>query len=334
MTRISPEESGLAGMLQAEGVELGALHIAPRQWTASPQGRLFSVIVGETLCDIWLAEDDWQTWCEGTLGTSLEKEIAPQLLAGIAEWGLSPLLQASGAKLQDLSGEPIYCSMLNNYVAVVFDWQIDGYSFHALLFGWPTSWFRAIARQITPRVRPVRLLPPVAFACYAGWCQVSAQEMRRVCAGVGLRMTPFGQPRDAELVVLLTTTSAAFIRIEPGGNVKIEQLVHDMENLLAEEGDDLGSVSPMPLHFDALPQKLLVEVGQIDIALGTLRTLSEGDLLATEARLSSEVKLRLNGRVIGLGELIACGESFIVRVTQWYLHCDDTPGNTEDTVNT
>lgn len=336
MTLISCEESDLAGMLQTERMDLGALHVAAQRWTDSPQGRLFSVTAEDTLCGVWLAESNWQRWCEGTLGTSSEKEIDAQLLAGIAEWGLSPLLQASGAILHNGPGEPRRCSILNQYVALVFSWQIDGYAFRCVLFGWPTTWFRNIARQVSPGVRPVRLLPPVAFACYAGWCQASMYEMTSIGTGTGLRMSPFGRPRDGELVVLLATGSAARIRIEEGGEVKIEELANDMESLLAEDSDRTGPASPLSYQLDSLPQKLLVEVGQIDIALGTLRTLREGDLIATEARLSPDVKLRLNGRVIGEGELIACGDSFLVRVTQWFVHPSDaqSTGGGGDTVNT
>ncbi|MBJ9048919.1 YscQ/HrcQ family type III secretion apparatus protein [Citrobacter braakii] len=329
MKLISPEESNLAGILQTEGMELGALHIASQCWTDTPQGILFSVTAEDTPCSIWLVESDWQQWCEGTLGTSLEKEVDSLLLAGIAEWALSPLLEASGAKLHNSSGDPRRCSMLNQYVVVVFAWQIDGYTFHCVLFDWPTSWFRSIAQQISPSARPIRLLPPMAFPCYAGWCQASVHEMIRIGPGTGLRMNPFGHPRDGELVALLATGSAARIRIKEGGEVKIEALVNDMESLLTEDSDRVGPASPLSYHLDSLPQKLLVEVGQIDIALGMLRTLREGDLIATEAKLSLEVKLRLNGSVLGHGELIACGDSFLVRVTQWFVH----PSG-EDTVNT
>lgn len=334
MTLISSEESDLAGMLQTEGMEFGALHVAAQRWTDSPQGRLFSVTAEDTPCGVWLAESDWQGWCEATLGTSLEKEVDAQLLAGIAEWGLSPLLQASGAKLHNQPGEPRRCSLLNQYFALVFAWQIDGYAFRCVLFDWPTTWFHAIAQQVNPSVRPVRLLPPVAFACYAGWCQLSVHEMTSIGSGTGLRMSPFGRPRDGELVVLLATGSAARIRIGEGGEVKIEALVNDMESLLAEDSDRAGPASPLSYHLDSLPQKLLVEVGQIDIALGALRTLREGDLIATEARLSPDVKLRLNGSVIGQGELIACGDSFLVRITQWFVHPSDAQSIGENTVNT
>ncbi|KML18216.1 type III secretion protein [Leclercia adecarboxylata] len=334
MTLISPEESNLVGILQTEGMELGALHVAAQRWTDSPQGRMFSVTVEDTPCGVWLAESDWLRWCEDTLGTSSEKEVDAQLLTAIAEWGLSPLLQASGAKLHNPPEQPRRCSILNQYVALVFTWQIDGYAFRCVLFGWPTTWFRAIAQQKSPSIRPVRLLPPAAFACYAGWCQASLYEMASIGQGTGLRMSPFGNPRDGELIVLLAPGSAARIRIEEEGEVKIETLVNDMESLLAEDSDRAGPASPLSYHLDSLPQKLLVEVGQIDIDLGTLRTLREGDFIATEARLSPEVKLRLNGSVIGEGELIACGDTFLVRITQWFVHPSDAQSISRDTVNT
>ncbi len=65
MTRLSPEESILVGMLQTEGMKLGAVHVTAQRWTDSPQGRLFSVTAEDTPCGVWLAESDWQQWCEG-----------------------------------------------------------------------------------------------------------------------------------------------------------------------------------------------------------------------------------------------------------------------------
>ncbi|EBM8869778.1 FliM/FliN family flagellar motor switch protein, partial [Salmonella enterica subsp. enterica serovar Kentucky] len=32
-----------------------------------------------------------------------------------------------------------------------------------------------------------------------------------------------------------------------------------------------------------------------------------------------EVTIRVNDRIIGQGELIACGNEFMVRITRWYL---------------
>ncbi|HGY3147850.1 TPA: YscQ/HrcQ family type III secretion apparatus protein [Morganella morganii] len=334
MMQISAEESSLAGIVQTEGMAFGALHVAAQCWTGSPEGRLFSVTAEDIPCGIWLAESDWQQWCEGTLGTASDQEADPCLLAGIAEWGLSPLLQASGATLHNLPGTPGHCSMLSQYIAVVFAWQIDGYTFRCVLFGWPANWFRTLAEQISPCVRPVRLLPPVAFACYAGWCQVSVQEMKGIGPGAGLRMNPFSHLREGELVVLPVTGSAVRIRIEEGGEVKTEALINDMESLLAEDCDRADTAPPLSYHLDSLPQKLLVEAGQIDIDLGRLRTLREGDLIATGARLSPDVTLRLNGCVIGQGELIACGDSFLVRITRWFVHPSDDVNTNEDTVNT
>ncbi|EEB0004262.1 FliM/FliN family flagellar motor switch protein, partial [Salmonella enterica subsp. enterica serovar Schwarzengrund] len=36
-----------------------------------------------------------------------------------------------------------------------------------------------------------------------------------------------------------------------------------------------------------------------------------------------EVTIRVNDRIIGQGELIACGNEFMVRITRWYL-CKNT----------
>lgn len=334
MPKILPEESEIVRLLPSEGMPLGALHICARQWTNAQEGIVFSVMLGKTPCEIWLLASDWQIWCEGMIGSSAPEFVDACLLFGIAEWGLSPLIAASGAKMLRSMSNPIRCSILPDQIALTFSWQIEHYQFQTLLFNWPTTYFQTIAEQILPRTRPVRLLPPIAFACYVGWCLASLSELRNISVGMGLRMQAFGNLRSGECVLLLSAGIAARVCMESEDRMKINELVQDVESLLQEERNSPECLQSLAVEIDDLPQKLLVEVGQIDISLGALRSLSEGDLLPTEARFSSEVKLRLNGRVIGLGELIGCGESFLVRISHWYLNNPEQPRIAEDTANT
>lgn len=334
MTTISPEESEVAQLLLAEGAILGELHISANQWTDALEGKLFPVMLGETHCHVWLPESDWQMWCEGMIGSSDQDTIDPLLLSGIAEWGMSPLILSTSAKMLRPMTGPARCSILPDRITLIFSWQIEHYRFRALLFDWPTTYFRAIAGQILPQVRPRRLLPPVAFSCFVGWCEVSINELNRLSLGVGLCMRAFGDLRAGELVLQLTAERVARVCIEMEGQMKINELVEDVESLLIADCDDTHSPPLGLINIDELPQKLLVEVGQVEIAIGVLRTLSEGDLLPAEATFSSEVKLRLNGRVIGQGELVGCDDRFLVRVTRWYLSPVPLPQEWEDTVIT
>ncbi|EFS7613174.1 YscQ/HrcQ family type III secretion apparatus protein, partial [Salmonella enterica] len=47
--------------------------------------------------------------------------------------------------------------------------------------------------------------------------------------------------------------------------------------------------------------------------------LKTGDVLPVGGCFAPEVTIRINDRVIGQGELIACGNEFMVRITRWYL---------------
>ncbi|WP_367298367.1 YscQ/HrcQ family type III secretion apparatus protein [Hafnia alvei] len=334
MPKMLPEESEIARLLPSEGIALGPLHVCARQWTDAQEGIVFSVMLGTIRSEIWLLESDWQAWCEGMIGSSAPEFIDTGLLFGIAEWGLSPLIAASGAEMRRSMSRPIRCSLLPDQIALTFSWQVEHYQFHTLLFNWPTTYFQTIAKQVLPRVRPVRLLPPITFACYVGWCLVSLSELRNICVGMGLRIQAFGDLRGGECVLLLSAGIVARVCMVSEERMKINELVQDVESLLQEERDNTDCLQSLTVDVNELPQKLLVEVGQVDISLGALRSLSEGDLLPAEAQFSSEVKLRLNGRVIGLGELIGCGDSFLVRISHWYLNSAEQPQIQEDTVNT
>lgn len=324
MTTISPEESHLVRLLPADGVTLFGLHISAQRGSEDPNGRVFPVTVGESPCYIWLPESVWQTWCEATMGTPDPDAIDAVLLSGIAEWGMSPLIACSGAQMQGLKGGPLPCSILPDAIAPVFHWQIELHHFRAFLVGWPAAFFLSLAGKIIPRVRPARLLPPLSLACYAGWCQVSMNELRMLRTGVGLGLCAFGDPRGGECVLQLATGRMARVCVEPEGRVKINALVQDVETLLMEHDDERDSPPSPSINIDDLPQTLLVEVGRLELRLGALRTLSEGDVLPAEARFSPEVKLRLNGRVIGLGELVGCGDHFLVRISRWDLNPAET----------
>lgn len=92
----------------------------------------------------------------------------------------------------------------------------------------------------------------------------------------------------------------------------------ELENSAIGIPDEPTGAASMSVDLAALPQKLLVEVGQ-----GSLRTLQVGDTVAVNAEFSPEVTLKLNGCAIGKGALIGCGARFLVQIRQWYLTAQD-----------
>lgn len=331
---MTPNEGEVAKYLPVEGVTLGVLHVAVQEWQSAQPGVVFAVTLGETACDIWLPESDWQMWCEETIGSSDSNAIDPLLLAGVAEWGLSPLLTASNAVMAYPKSYPRSCSTLPDQLALTFSWQIELHRFSALLFGWPMTYFQSIADRVMPVVRPRHLLPSAAFACYGGGCSLSLCELRGLNIGDGVRIQTFGNLRAGELIVLLSAGVAARVNFGLESNMQISELVQDVESLLIEERDEVDNLQSLSVNIDDLPQMLLVEVGQVDISLGALRALSVGDILPADARFGTEVRLRLNGRVVGAGELVGCGDSFLVRISRWYLSPAEVAQTQVDTVNT
>lgn len=63
---------------------------------------------------------------------------------------------------------------------------------------------------------------------------------------------------------------------------------------------------------------VLVEafIGDTSVTLGDLNKLRKGDVLRLAASLSDPIELRVNGRCIGRGELVAVGDQFAVRISE------------------
>ncbi|WP_462383574.1 type III secretion system cytoplasmic ring protein SctQ [Pseudomonas sp. Marseille-QA0892] len=69
--------------------------------------------------------------------------------------------------------------------------------------------------------------------------------------------------------------------------------------------------------FDDVPVRLVCEIGRIEIALGDLKALGEGSVLAIGGDLSDPVRLVANGQCVGRGELVKLGTGLGVRVTSF-----------------
>jgi flagellar motor switch protein FliN len=70
------------------------------------------------------------------------------------------------------------------------------------------------------------------------------------------------------------------------------------------------------LMLDHVEIEIEAILGARRMTVGELRTLAQDDVLALSASLSDPVELRVNGRTIGLGEIVAVDDHFAVRVTR------------------
>ncbi|SUH09414.1 type III secretion system protein SsaQ [Salmonella enterica subsp. enterica] len=147
MLRIANEERPWMEMLPTQGATIGELTLSMQQYPVQ-QGTLFTIHYHNELGRVWIAEQCWQRWCEGLIGTANRSVIDPELLYGIAEWGLAPLLQASDATLCQ-NEPPTSCSNLPHQLALHIKWTVEEHEFHSIIFTWPTGFLRNIVGELS-----------------------------------------------------------------------------------------------------------------------------------------------------------------------------------------
>ncbi len=67
---------------------------------------------------------------------------------------------------------------------------------------------------------------------------------------------------------------------------------------------------------DEVPVVLDVVLGQADMTVATLMGLHDGAVVELGANLNHKAQLRLNGRTIAYGELVAAGDKFGLKITE------------------
>jgi flagellar motor switch protein FliN len=83
----------------------------------------------------------------------------------------------------------------------------------------------------------------------------------------------------------------------------------DTETALGERLDLVGHVTV----------RLSVALGTAEITIDRLFSLSASDVIELDSELDAPVDVRLNGKVIARGTLVAAGDNFGVRITEMSL---------------
>ncbi|MGL9719356.1 YscQ/HrcQ family type III secretion apparatus protein [Symbiopectobacterium sp.] len=325
MLRTTQDAWNLAQHLPPEGVTAGELHIGLQTWTRAQSGVVITLSFdeGTSVSHVWLEDTGWRALCEQMLGTSEVATVNALLLEEIAEWALSPLLAHCQASMVRENAAPCPCSALSEQWGVVFTWQVEQVAFQAVLFGNTDAGFKHLHALIVPDDVPTGPLPPLRCALYAGECELPLSVLRRLTRGEGIAIHPYGDLRARHFVLSPLLKQAAYVQINGDNTMHCRAFGAELENSASEIPDEPAGAESMSVDLAALPQKLLVEVGQVTLTLGSLRTLQVGDTVAVNAEFSPEVTLKLNGCAIGKGALIGCGDRFLVQIRQWYLTAQD-----------
>ncbi|AXD19541.1 TPA: SPI-2 type III secretion system cytoplasmic ring protein SsaQ [Salmonella enterica subsp. enterica serovar Concord] len=321
MLRIANEERPWVEILPTQGATIGKLTLSMQQYPVQ-QGTLFTINYHNELGRVWIAEQCWQRWCEGLIGTANRSVIDPELLYGIAEWGLAPLLQASDATLCQ-NEPPTSCSNLPHQLALHIKWTVEEHEFHSIIFTWPTGFLRNIVGELSAERQQIYPAPPVVVPVYLGWCQLTLIELESIEIGMGVRIHCFGDIRLGFFAIQLPGGIYARVLLTEDNTMKFDELVQDIETLLASGSPMSKSDGTSSVELEQIPQQVLFEIGRASLEIGQLRQLKTGDVLPVGGCFAPEVTIRVNDRIIGQGELIACGNEFMVRITRWYL-CKNT----------
>ncbi|ECG8588913.1 YscQ/HrcQ family type III secretion apparatus protein [Salmonella enterica subsp. salamae] len=316
MLTMANEERSWMDVLPAEGITVGELTLIMKE-SPVQEGKLFNINYSNELCGVWIADECWQHWCEELIGTANIAAVDPALLYGIAEWGLAPLLQASDAILCQ-NEPPLSCCNLPQQITLNINWIVESHEFHSIIFNWPAVFLEKVVGEHSAGRQRINSAPPVVVPLYVGWCQLTLAELASVDVGVGIRIHCFGDIRLGAFVIQLPGHVYAKVSLTADNIMKFDDLVQDIETLLAE-GSPLLNDSVHAIDLEQLPQNVLFEVGRASVEIGQLRQLKIGDVLPVGGRFAPEVTIRVNDRVIGRGELIGCGSEFLVRITDWYL---------------
>ena len=101
----------------------------------------------------------------------------------------------------------------------------------------------------------------------------------------------------------------------PRPHLAIEQAV-TVSDTLPKAGAASGSGAFPDAVLESVQVDLEAFVGRAEVTIGDLKRLKHGDTISLTTQLNQAIELRLNGRTIARGEVVAVGPNFGVRLTE------------------
>ena len=90
----------------------------------------------------------------------------------------------------------------------------------------------------------------------------------------------------------------------------------DLPVLNAVKGEKSTTLGDRLDLVEEVPVKLTVTLGEAEISIGELFSLGANDVLTLDRDADAPVDVRLNGRVVARGALVAAGDKFGVRISE------------------
>jgi type III secretion protein Q len=321
-----PRLSGTTVAVRNRAYEMPACMLAGERILVWQDGGPFKVI-GEMSCrmaDTALAVAiDSLSHIEPRL-EGFESFVPTETCTALVEHALSPLLSL----LERLAGVPIECDGYKRGAVLESDGITVGFalfesSLRPLLRGWvrmthdgwqALDFSRAVA--LDPRRH---LAVPVRLSIEVGRCRLTASEVAQLCVGDALRPTD-RIARDAPaLHVHLVNSSGrlSYLARVSGNELVVENLVNaevtvppaSLSDPTAPEGDGNDLLSDIECD-------VTFELGSMRLTVADVARLRAGLTMRLGVRLQEQpIRLLVNGRLVGRGELAAIGDELVVVIT-------------------
>ncbi|MGF1740039.1 type III secretion system cytoplasmic ring protein SctQ [Vibrio profundum] len=185
------------------------------------------------------------------------------------------------------------------------------------LCGFSNENLKIMARHMSPKQGPAEGVK-LPIPCAVGLSVLTLGELKSLEVGDCVLLNWSSNFYEGE-VLLVQNQPISSIRYQESGSFIVGQTMNEFDDLLDLSADDTFTGlnhEEKPVNLDQLMVTLVLEVGHVDLAISELATLHSGKILETELKAEPKVRLKANGKVIGLGSLLQVGDRLGVRVDQ------------------
>ncbi|WP_159084719.1 type III secretion system cytoplasmic ring protein SctQ [Dongshaea marina] len=272
--------------------------------------------------ELWCEESHWLRWIETLLPIDSFEHIPPELLQPLSCWtleGFNDWMQKQKIALPEVgrvekAGK--ICPSMAGLLRLTKP-EEGSKGLPLALVDWPFSLLESLVSNMSPQVHstPVIRYP---VACCAGFSKLSLSQYRQLKRGDCVLLKWWCDLQSGE-ILLVQGDPVCVLRRQDKTTFVVENMMSEFDELFDlsdEEGFPGLSSSEQPRNLDELPMTMVVEVGHLQLPLNELASLRSGQVIETEFSVCPSVRLRVNGKIVGWGELIQLDDRLGIRIQQ------------------
>jgi type III secretion system YscQ/HrcQ family protein len=259
-----------------------------------------------------------------------ESFVPTETCTALVEHALSPVITL----LERLAGVPVDCEEFRRGPAlsgtsdeVTVGFLVHESSMQVLLRGWvrttPEAWQAMDFNRALSLNSRRHLAIPACLSVEFGRCKLSARDIKSLAPGDALRPTNRLLSDSSSMRVLLTDTSGKFclaarisdydLHMEHMVTANMDTPPSFMSSLDGSDGSSFDGDNDL---LNEIECDMSFELGSLRMSVAEIGNLRAGQTIRLGVRLQEQpVRLLVNGRQIGRGELAAIGDELVVVIT-------------------